>query len=248
MVESKYYTSKTVRSTRSTSRRAKVEQSKLVKQTAIFAAAAIVLSLLSFLVIIPGVLRYIGGQNGGGNSAGNDTTLPPQTPILSAPVPATFSASISLTGYTSNKANVVILRNGEEYKTVPADDQGKFVADVELEKGTNTLSSYAKNDQAESSKSQEYTTIMDNEPPKLEVTQPTDNQSIQGKKNQSTTVQGSTDPQTKLYLNDRLMLVHDDGNFSFSYYLSSGTNTLTFKAIDEAGNVTEKKLTVNFSE
>jgi hypothetical protein len=93
-----------------------------------------------------------------------------------------------------------------------------------------------------------FLTIFDNEQPQIEINEPTDNQTIQGKKNQNVPVKGKTKPNSKMYLNDRLVFVRDDGTFETTHRLENGGNSLSFKVIDMAGNQTEKVITVNFQE
>jgi hypothetical protein len=131
---------------------------------------------------------------------------------------------------------------------ITADDSGNFSTEVTLEKGENRFSAYAKNGELESEVSQQFLTIFDNEQPQIEINEPTDNQTIQGKKNQNVPVKGKTKPNSKMYLNDRLVFVRDDGTFETTHRLENGGNSLSFKVIDMAGNQTEKVITVNFQE
>lgn len=243
MTESSHYQ----RATRyTTSRRVKQEEKTALRQTIMFGLAGVVLMLLSIFIVIPGIIRFIGGLSS--SPAVTEDALPPQVPQFSAPVEATSSAELALTGFTSGKAKVYILNNGSEALTVDADEAGNFSTTITLEQGENRISAYAKSGDLESDVSRQFTTVFDNQKPEIEITEPTDNQSIQGKANQSTNIKGKTKPGAKVYLNDRLIFIQEDGTFETTHRLENGQNSLSFKVIDRAGNEAEKVVTVSFQE
>lgn len=217
----------------------------MVRQTVFLVIAAIGLVLLSVLVIIPGVIRFLGGSSA---IVEVDDSLPPQTPILAAPVTATFSATLSLSGFTTKNSEVIFLKNGQQDQTAMADDGGNFTAEMSLEKGENLVTAYAKKGDQESGVSEQYTILFDDEKPLIELEEPKENQSIQGKKSQMVAVKGKTEPSSRLTLNDRLIFVTADGTFSTSHRLENGENVLNFRSVDAAGNTTEKQIKVSFSE
>lgn len=240
------YSSQYQRSTRLvTSRKVKQEQTSVLRQTILIGLAGVALMVISFVVII-GFIRFIGG--GASTTTTEQDGLPPQIPQFSAPAEATSSASITLTGFTTPKAKVYLLKNGTESEVVDADDSGNFSIDVSLEQGENSFAAYAKNGELESEVSQRFVTIFDNEKPEIEVTEPTEGQTIQGKKSQNVTVKGKTKPGAKVYLNDRLIFIGEDGTFDTTHRLENGSNNLSFKVIDMAGNEAEKTVTVTFQE
>lgn len=229
-----------------TSRRVKQEEKQALRQTLLFGLAGVAFLLISIFVIVPGVIRLIGSFSQLPTEAAEQ--LPPQVPQFSVPPTATASASYTLTGFTTPQAKVYIIQNGSEVTNVTADDSGSFAVPLTFVEGENTLAAYAKNGTQESAVSQEYTTIFDNQPPQIEITEPTENQSIQGKRNQNLTVKGKTKPGSRLFLNDRLVFLQPDGAFSTTHRLENGTNTLAFRVIDQAGNQAEKSLTLSFQE
>jgi hypothetical protein len=231
-----------------TSRRAKVEQSKLLKQSVLFGVLAVVLLIVGGFVIIPAFIRFVGGFSKPVQTTSDDG-VPIQIPIVQTPLAATSSATLALTGFHQKGYEIVVVNNGRETARVKTQDDGSFATDVTLESGENRLTAYAVNEQKkESGVSAEYLVLFDNEPPKLEITEPTDGQSIEGKKNQNLTIKGTTDPKVKMQLNDRLFFIRTDGTFETTFRLNNGENTLTIKATDEAGNTTEKVVKVNFRE
>jgi hypothetical protein len=229
------------------SRRAKVEQKKVFRQTIFFGVLAVAFLIFFGLIVIPNVIRFFGNQ--GNQATFDDSGLPPQVPLLSSPVTATSSASLNLKGYNEKGNQVVLLQNGQETQRATVEDDGSFSFDTTLSTGDNRFTLYAIDPaNKESEVSREYLVVFDNQPPKLEVADLQDKQSVQGKKNQMLSIKGTTDPDTKVTLNDRLVFSKEDGSFTTQQRLENGENTLTFKATDQAGNTTEKKIIVTFSE
>ena len=228
-----------------TSRRVKQEQSIALRQSVFFVGGALGIILLA-LIFIPMLIRFLGGL--GGPVASIEDELPPQVPVLSAPVEATFSATIPLTGFTTPKAEVFILKNGEKRTQITADDVGNFTTDLSLSDGENRISAYAMNGKLESEASQEFLTIFDNQEPQLEVSEPVDGQTIEGKKHQTVTVKGTTEGGSRMYVNGRLVFVGEDGTFSTTHHLENGENIMKFVVTDKAGNTTEQEMKVNFRE
>lgn len=247
MTEQKYYNTPSYHHTSPTgSRRAKVEQKKLMNQTLVFGALSLGILVFFGLVVIPGVIRFFGKSTVNLNS---DADVPPQIPLLSAPVQATSSAEIPLKGFNEAGNTIVILNNGSETSREAVKEDGSFSITVRLQEGENRLSAYAVNQSGkESAVTNQYSVELDTTPPKLEIQEPQENQSIQGKKDQNLTVKGTSDPKTRVYLNDRLLFSKEDGSFTSTFRLANGENRLLFKAIDEAGNITEKEILVTFAE
>jgi phage-related protein len=127
-------------------------------------------------------------------------------------------------------------------------EDGSFGLTMQLEPGENVLSGYSIDKTGnESAESKRYTVKFDDEPPELEITEPVDGANITLRKNQLTTIKGTTEENAKIELNGRLVYASADGSFSTTYQLNEGDNQLLFKAIDEAGNTTEKTIKVTFS-
>jgi bacillopeptidase F len=230
-----------------TSRLTKHEQNKVAKQTAMIAGVSIVVALVFFFVVIPGLIRFVGAALDGNINTDLADTIPPQKPVLAAPPDATPSAKVLIKGYTEAKAAVYVVANGEKTGEVIANDTGDFEIDVALTAGENTITAYAK-DQAgnESELGKQYMIIMDNEVPKLELKDLADGQSFQTRQNQLLTVSGTTEPKARVYLNDRLVFAKADGSFTTKHQLNEGENILKFRILDQAGNQFEKELKVQF--
>jgi|SRR5579859_2148824 len=230
------------------SRRSKKEQQKIIKQIAIFFLLACALGALFVSVVIPGIVR-LAGNNSPVNAPVVDDTLPPQPPSLSAPALATSSASLSISGFSEPGQHIIVQDNGQQIAQADTQGDGSFQASLTLTKGDNHLSAYAIDQKNQHSpNSSEYIVTFNDQPPKLDISQPQDKQAIQGKNNQNMTIKGQTDKNVRVYLNGNLIFTHDDGSFTTLQMLQTGDNTLDLKAIDQAGNTTEKTLTVNYHD
>jgi hypothetical protein len=116
-----------------------------------------------------------------------------------------------------------------------------------LESGLNQLSIYTVNKLGtESLQTKTYEIVFDDEPPMIVINEPEPDSVIELKRNRTTRVSGETEPLSKVYLNDRLILVDDEGQFSSTHYLNEGENILRFVAVDQAGNQSELEIKVEF--
>lgn len=230
-----------------TSRKAKTEQKKLIRQTVIMGGGAVLLGLVFIVVIAPSLIRFVGGLFGNSTLETTSDTLPPQVPILAAPVSATNSATLSLSGYGEGKSKLVVIVNGSKTTEQNIPDDGGFKFDITLTEGENSLNVYSVDEAGnESAASKSYMVTVDSEAPKLEITEPQEGQQIELRKNQLVTIKGTTEPKAKVFVNGRLVLAGDDGTFSTTYLLQEGENKLEMKAVDLAGNETTSTLTVQF--
>lgn len=234
-----------MKETKPYSRLIQQEQKKAVKQSVFLLGASVVIVIVFIAFGLPLFFSVFVKLFGGGAST-NDNQFPPQVPVLSAPVTATSSAQLPLTGYTESEAEVTIVRNGEQLETITADEAGSFEITIQLEKGNNDIALFAKRGEQESDLSRTYTVLLDTEKPKIELQEPQENQEFQSRTQQNITVKGKTDIDAKVLLNGRTVYPSDDGTFSTTYQLQEGENVLTFIAQDEAKNETKIERKVKF--
>lgn len=231
-----------------TSRLAKKQQRKMAQQTAIilFLILALILGFLFF--ILPNIVRVAFNVLDGDVVTENSDTIPPQIPILEAPVEATFSGTVKLKGYGEPKSTIKLVLNGEESDEQTVSDEGDFELTAELTEGENSITAYAIDEaENESLTSKKYTVILDTENPTIEIEEPVDGSRITLRKNQITTVKGVTEPNAKVFIGGRLSFANSEGSFAGTYSLQEGDNEIEIRAIDKAGNETTQKLTVNFA-
>jgi uncharacterized protein YfaP (DUF2135 family) len=230
------------------SRLAKKQQSKLARQTAliIFLIFALILGFL--FLVLPNIVRVAFNVLDGDVITNSSDDIPPQTPILNAPVEATHSGEIILSGFGEAKSEIVLVLNGNEAEKQTISDEGTFELEALLTEGENTIATYAIDEaQNESLSSKKYYITLDTQIPTIEIETPENESRVTLRKNQITTVKGITEPNSKVYIGGRLSFANNEGSFAGTYSLAEGDNKILVKAVDKAGNVSELELTINFA-
>lgn len=177
------------------------------------------------------------------SSQSNAFILPPSLDPL---VEATNSAIIEISGRGSEPGQTIEIFLNDSYKTkalVDNDSQFKILQ-FRLEQGQNYIKSRAKQDDKESSFSEELTVLFETTPPALEVKEPSDGQVI--RKTSQVRVVGKTETDTSISINNFLPIVDGSGNFSYTLPLKEGENSIKVIAKDKAGNQTTNELKVTF--
>ena len=168
-------------------------------------------------------------------------------PVLDPLPGATNSGRIAVSGYAAKESNVLIFVNGSEEMKIVADKDGKFSTQlVPIKEGENTLYAIVAASDSQSSPSATYTVNYKKNEPKLEISSPQDGDQFRDDQKEIT-IAGATDEDNRVLINDRLVIVDVQGNFSYSVRLSDGENTFKIQAYDNAGNKTEKELKVTYS-
>lgn len=220
---------------------------KQKQQTVLFFAASIILLLLVVVFGIPLVFGLTGTIISLKPKTNQvvEKGLAPNAPQLSNDFEATNTATIKISGFADAKTTVQIIQNDLPGDTVVAKDDGKFEFEVDLKKGTNTFQAEAVSDKGvKSDKSQIYTISYLNTPPKLEIDTLKDGDNV---KDNPLAISGQSDPNTTVTINDRLTISDSSGKFSYNYNLSNGDNKLKFISKDQAGNKTEKEITIKYN-
>ncbi len=237
-------------STRVSSRRVRREKKKVLSQSFMMIGVAVILLLTFIFVIIPNFFNLITNFLNTSTPFQEVDDIPPQIPIISAPVNATNSAQLQVSGFGEPEAEVVIILNGSKEDEITISEDGSFEVPLLLEEGENTIAAYSIDAaENESSVTRNYTTLFDNSAPKIELSEPEDGASFESRANQSITIKGMTDEDTstRVYVNEKLVFPKSDGSFSYTYRLEEGENKLLIKAQDKAGNSNEIEVTYNFS-
>ena len=232
-------------SQRVSSRLAKKERTKLLRQTVFFGGIAVLIVVLFIFVILPGFVGLVDKFLSGSNPFQEEDRLPPQVPIIAPPVAATSSATLKLDGYGEPESEITLVLNGLKDESVTVSEDGTFKMEPSLQEGENTLELYA-TDQAgnESNSTKTYVAILDTQNPELMIEQPTDGAEVVGTVNQNYEIIGTTEPGSKVYINGRLVLPNSEGTFSYRYQLKEGGNTLELRVVDQAGNESSQELSV----
>ena len=230
------------------SRLAKKQQKKLAQQTIIIIFIIFALILGFLFLVLPNIVRVAFNVLDGDVITNSSDNIPPQVPILNAPVEATHSGTINLSGFGEAKSEIILILNGEETETKTISDEGEFSFDATLTEGENTITTYAIDEaKNESLTSRKFNITLDTEVPTIEIETPENDSRITLRKNQITSVKGITEPNAKVYIGERLSFANSDGNFAGTYSLKEGENKISIRAIDKAGNQSELELTINFA-
>lgn len=197
--------------------------------------------LIIFIVFgFPAILNLTGkiGSMGKGNSILTvEKGLKPITPRLSQDFDATNSATIKLSGIADPKITVLLVQNSQSPVTTISGDDGVFNFTVGLTKGENIFTLQAVSETGvKSDKSKDYKISYIFTDPKLEITSSKDGIII-----------GKTDPNATVTVNDRLIIVKNDGNFTYTLSLSPGETKVKIVATDRAGNQKVVELTVSIT-
>jgi len=232
------------------SRRSNIEEIRNKKKAYIFIFLTIVSVLLLFFFGLPAVVKFAALITEINKSSVpveiNDTTPPPPPRISSLPI-AVKEKNIEINGNTEPGIKVIVYTN-EKHEEIISDSEGNFNTSLELEKNENYI--YARAIDAsgnESQKSETQTVIFDTQPPVLEITTPSDNKDFYGSRQRQILIEGKSEENCKIQINNRLVIVESNGSFSHSVNLQEGVNNFNIKSEDIAGNTTETNLTVTFT-
>ncbi|HXS14697.1 MAG TPA: hypothetical protein VN711_01050 [Candidatus Saccharimonadales bacterium] len=175
------------------------------------------------------------------------TTTVLQPPTLTTPFTATNSATIAVTGTALSNQTIQLYVNDSLSGTTTTKGDGSFTfPKVSLTQQQNTLKAEAKQGAATSNFSDPLTISYLQKAPDLTLDSPTDGQSFSGDQN-STMVKGKTDPDVQVRVNGFWAIVDNQGNYSYNMQLQDGDNHLDVVATDQAGNKTERQITVKYS-
>lgn len=177
----------------------------------------------------------------------SEDTTPPAPPRLDSLPEATNQARIEISGVTESGASVILILNGKD-EEVLANSEGHFSFTFELIDGENYIALQARDEAGnESQKTGTVKVLFDDNPPSLEITRPQEGEAFFGSKQRQIVVEGKTDESASLTINDRFVLVENDGTFAFTTTLGEGENSFNLKAKDKAENLTEKTIKVTFT-
>jgi len=197
----------------------------------------VVLFGFSFLVRFT---AFLGERKEASSDVIEDSGLPPLAPRIFIPFEATNSAALSVSGTAESGTLIELEKDDILLDTINVDDDGGFVFDnILLNLGDNVFSAVAvAADGKRSEVSKEIVVIFDNEVPRLDMLNPTE---------ESLTVEyedfdvvGKVDTDVSVTVNGRIGLIDSEGNFKVKIQLQPGKNNIEVKARDLAGNETKK--------
>jgi hypothetical protein len=194
------------------------------------------------------VATFVSGLKKGNTSVSTLDKTPPAPPSFGIYADFTNQSTASISGTAEPGATIKLTFDGSEQDT-SVDKDGNFsFKSLNLQSGANTFSAYAIDSAGNiSQKTADQQITYNSKPPTLSIDSPADGSSYYGSSQMQVTIQGTTDNGVGITINDRIISVNDSGKFQYSTTLSSGTNQFKVVATDQAGNTTEKDITLNFS-
>ena len=229
----------------------KKESKRNLRQAIFFSLLTITLIFLLFVYGIPAIIKiavFIGNLRSSTTPIESKDTLPPAPPVFKYFPEATNSAELKLEGFAEAGSDVKIYLDNQFIKDVIADNDGNFsFDDLKLTLGKNEIKAIAiDNAGNKSAESEQLTIWYDNQPPELEITQPSDKATINDETGKVEII-GKTEAEATLTINEHLVVIDNDGNFKYLFPLSPGENLINAVATDKAGNQTIKNLTINYA-
>jgi hypothetical protein len=231
------------------SRRLSIEEKRNKRKAFLFITLTFGALLAMFFYGLPAVVKFAAFLTEINQSSQpvevNDTTPPPPPRIESLPE-ATKDEKIEIKGNTEAGSHVTLFLNDQE-EEVLADANGKFSFSFTLSEGENHISAQTSDSSGNvSQKTETQVVSFDDKPPTLEVTKPVETEFF-GSKQRQLVIEGTTEDNVRIQVNQRQVVVEQDGSFAFATTLSQGQNNFTVVAEDHAGNKTEKTFMVNFT-
>lgn len=233
------------------SRLARKEEIRSLRRIVLFSLATILLLVGLFSLGIPaliGISSFLASLRSTNEPITTTDTTPPFPPRLEPLQEATNSSKITIPGTGESSATIELFVNGVSSGKTVVDKNGVFeFSEIALEEGTNTFSAAATDQAGNTSQMSIHRTIaFVKNPPKIELTDPPDGVKITGEE-KTVRVSGKTESVVALTINDRVVILNNDGSFSFQISLSDGENRIKVEGVDIAGNKTSVERTVTYS-
>jgi len=223
---------------------------KMTKKILFTVILSVVFILLLFFYGIPLLIRmsiFIAELKKPGDSISKNSNVVILPPILEPTYEATYSAKIKIRGTAESGSQVEIYLNGDSHKEIVSDNDGDFSTSIMLTPGENRIIAIAKDKKGNESPPSETVFVdLKTTPPELVINKPDNDQKFSGEEEKEITIEGETDQKVTLYVNERLIIINQDGSFSTTYKLEEGDNNLQFTAYDNAGNTAKKDLKVSW--
>lgn len=223
----------------SMSRLTRLEDRRNSRKTVLLILGTIVLLALAVFLGIPVLVKmavFWGDLKSSRMPVDKTDLIPPPPPSFSLLYDATNSARQTISGGSEAGTTVYLTLNGESVGNVVTKDDGTFtLGDIRLNEGDNTLVAVAM-DQAgnKGNASAEVDVYYSNKPPELTV----DTSMVADNKIE---IKGTTNGE-RLTVNDRLIIIGQEGKFATTINLNPDEKTLVLIATDRAGNQTRKEV------
>jgi len=174
----------------------------------------------------------------------SDIILPP---ILDPIANATNSSTLIINGSAQAELSIMLFVDDEESEKSTVSNNGTFSLAVDnLTEGTKHISAKVSDSKGNvSDLSNVLTVFIKKKPPILELAAPEDKSTLNGDDNK-VIIEGKTEDDTSITVNDRIIVVSGDNSFTYKYPLNEGENKLKIVARDAAGNTTTVEKSVTY--
>jgi len=231
------------------SRLKRFEERRAIRSTILYMGLSLGIIILLFTFGIPIISRLaiLVGNVTRTNLEYNQDSPPPPPPNINKPNAFTNEEKLKITGNTRQGYTVSIFFNDEKNEVL-ANASGEFTAIFDLSNGQNTI--YAKVTDPkgqDSTQTEKFVVTLDKEPPKLEIITPENGKSFFGAAQKQTQIEGQSELNSHIIINDKIAIVRNDGKFNFPVSLENGENIFKIIATDEAGNKTELEFKLSYS-
>jgi hypothetical protein len=181
------------------------------------------------------------------NDPGYVPTPKPTPPVFIDAPEAVNQERINITGKALPGTTVKIYVNGPEKGTNTTGEDGIFVfTDVKLNLGTNTIFAKSFDDRGNESDSSEFLIInYDNKPPEIELEDLEDGDTVRNLNNRIE-IEGTINEKATITINGNSAIQRSDLSFFHILGVEQGEVEIKIEVFDEAGNKTEKELTVKY--
>lgn len=223
------------------------EEDKIRRRAIVFGILTLILGAILIFWGIPlfiNLVEFLGEVKTENQQIPKEDIIPPPVPRLSYIPEATNSAQLEIDGVTEPGVTVKIDFNEEIIETM-AEEEGKFgIEKLTLDKGKNSIVAWAADSAGnESEKTDKFEIVYETVAPELEIIKPEDGAAVE---EQMVEVQGKTEPDARVEINEHVVIVGQEGKFAFTLTLQEGGNEIKVIAQDNAGNTTEKTLTITY--
>lgn len=229
------------------SRLGSIEEKRNRRKAVFWSLAGIMIVITVIIWGVPAMGRLAEIINSSKNNGLADKTdlIAPIPPVITLAYDATNSAVQSVSGLAEPNSTVYLTKDGESVGQIKAGTDGSFeIVGITLNEGNNIFSAVAIDEAGnKSSQAKNVNITYSSKGPELTLDSPVENQHISGNP-AKITVSGSTSPQTKIMVNDRIIIVNYQGKFNTLYQISDGENLLIITATDTSGNQTKKEIKV----
>lgn len=239
------------RRSRKKTRLTKLEEKRSIRQAFFFGLLTIVLALALIFLGIPVLIKmvvFLGDIRSSDIKPITSDTLAPTAPVLQSLAEQTKEDKVKVSGFSEEGSIIKLVVNGATTKEFVVGKDGSFVFDgVKLKEGKNEIKAKAVDSAGnESPFSQKAVVIFDNQPPEIKISSPHDGDEFFDK-DKEIKVEGKSDPDITVYINERLKVTNSEGSFSITLELKDGENTIKIRAVDKAANETTEEIKVTYT-